>query len=101
MVLTLGNPEMSQLEVRCVNEMLVRSSHDGEGQNYISSTGQLPCAHTFSIAATAYTQMVYSLSSDKEGSPAWTSGPFVGTVANSDTLIQWYCFLCTGLHLPS
>lgn len=82
MVLTLGNPEMSQLEARCVNEMLVRSSHDGEGQNNISSTGQpLICPYLFSIAATAYTQMVYSLSSDKEGSPAWTSGPFVGTVA--------------------
>ena len=54
MVLPLENHEMSQLEARCVNEMLVRSSHDGEGQNYISSTVQpLICLYLFSIAATA------------------------------------------------
>ena len=54
MVLPLENHEMSQLEARCVKEMLVRSSHDGEGQNYISSTVQpLICLYLFSIAATA------------------------------------------------
>ena len=52
MFLTLENNKMSQLEARCVNEMLVRSSHDGEGQNYISSTVQpLMCLYLLSIAA--------------------------------------------------
>ena len=45
--------------------------------------------------------MVYSLSSNKEGSPTWTSGALCWhCCCNSDTLIQWYSFLCTGLHLP-